>query len=172
MATPQKITVGRDGSIAPRSDSEPMTIEAASAPEMKKIDTSATTRMLVTVANGNWSSSSGARAFQTLLRNFPQVDGVFTANDQMALAVLHVAHEKGIQVPQDLKVIGFDDLAETPYYSPSLSTIRQDLHELGTMAVKKVIEMVNEPEKSLSTALPNTIILKPQLIVRESTRRS
>jgi len=124
------------------------------------------------IASGNWSSSSGARAFQTLLENYPQVDGVFAANDQMALAVLHVAHEKGIQIPKDLKVIGFDDLSETPFFSPSLSTIHQDLHELGTMAVKKAIEMVNEPDKPLTAALPDTIILKPQLIARESTRRS
>jgi LacI family transcriptional regulator len=120
------------------------------------------------VVSGNWSSSSGEKAFQLLLENYPEVDGVFAGNDQMALAVLHVANERGIKVPQQIKVIGFDDLAETPYYSPSLSTIRQDLRSLGIMAVKKVIEMVNGAENP-AESLPDTLILKPQLVMRRST---
>jgi DNA-binding LacI/PurR family transcriptional regulator len=82
------------------------------------------------ITSGNWSSASGEKAFNLLLENYPEVDGVFAANCQMALAVLHVAHEKDIKVPEQLKVIGFDDRAETPYYSPALSTIRQDLRTL------------------------------------------
>lgn len=124
------------------------------------------------IAAGNWSSASGEKAFQTLLETYPEMDGVFVGNDQMALSVLHVANERGIKVPDQLKVIGFDDLAESPYYSPSLSTIRQDLRTLGIMAVKKAIEMVNEPDKLQHEALPDTIIIKPELIVRQSTKTS
>lgn len=122
------------------------------------------------VVGGNWSSASGEKAFQLILQNYPEVDGVFAGNDQMALAVLHIANEKGIKIPQQLKVIGFDDLAEAPYYSPSLSTIRQDLRTLGIMAVKKAIELVNGPEKPGPEALPDTIILKPELVLRRSTQ--
>jgi DNA-binding LacI/PurR family transcriptional regulator len=122
------------------------------------------------IVAGNWSSSSGEKAFEKLLENYPEVDGVFAGNDQMALSVLHIANERGIKVPEQLKVIGFDDLAESPYYSPSLTTIRQDLRTLGIMAVKKVIEMVNQPDKPRKDALPDTIILKPELIIRESTQ--
>lgn len=124
------------------------------------------------VVSGNWSSSSGEKAFTLLLENYPEVDGVFTANDQMALGVLHVANNNNIRIPQQLKVIGFDDLAESPYYSPSLSTIRQDLHMLGITAVKKAIESVNNSEKLTSEGMPDTIVLNPQLIVRQSTQIS
>jgi DNA-binding LacI/PurR family transcriptional regulator len=117
---------------------------------------------------GNWSSSSGEKVFQNLLANYPEMDGVFVANDQMALSVLHVAHEQGIPVPQKLAVVGFDDLAETPYYSPALTTVRQDLHELGIMAVKKVLQMI-EPGDDPLALLPDTIIIKPQVIVRSSS---
>jgi LacI family transcriptional regulator len=124
------------------------------------------------IASGNWSSSSGEKAFQILLEKFPEMDGVFAGNDQMAMAVLHVANEKGIKIPDELKVIGFDDLAETPYYSPSLSTIRQDLRNLGIVAVKKAIELVNGVDEQNPDSLPDIIILKPQLIARQSTQKS
>jgi DNA-binding LacI/PurR family transcriptional regulator len=134
---------------------------------LEKVGLPVTSRQIVA---GNWSASSGEKAFLTLLENYPEVDGIFAGNDQMALSVLHVANERGIKVPEQLKVMGFDNLAETPYYSPSLTTIRQDLRVLGIMSVKKVIEMINEPDKSSKDALPDTIILKPELIVRESTQ--
>jgi LacI family transcriptional regulator len=117
---------------------------------------------------GNWSSSSGEKAFQTLLEVYPEVDGVFAGNDQMALSVLYVSHKIGIKVPEKMALVGFDDLAESTYYSPSLTTIRQDLRSLGTMAVKKAIEMVNEPNLTCDS-LSDTIVIKPQLIVRESS---
>ncbi|MCE1253637.1 MAG: LacI family transcriptional regulator [Anaerolineae bacterium] len=119
-------------------------------------------------ALGNWSSSSGERAFYSLLESYPEVDGVFAGNDQMALSVLYVAAKKKIKIPEQLAVVGFDDLSESPYYSPSLTTIRQDLRMLGTMAVKKAIEMVNEPVVT-GDSLSDTIVIKPQLIVRESS---
>ena len=121
-------------------------------------------------ATGNWSSSSGEKAFELLLENYPEMDGVFVANDQMALATLHVANERGINVPKQLKVVGFDDLAEAPYYSPALTTVRQDLRTLGIMAVKKALDMVNGFDPRSGDSLPDTIILKPQLIIRKSSQ--
>jgi DNA-binding LacI/PurR family transcriptional regulator len=117
---------------------------------------------------GNWSSSSGEKAFQSLLDTYPEMDGVFAGNDQMALSVLYVAHKQGIKIPENLAVVGFDDLAESQYYSPALTTVRQDLRTLGTMAVKKAIEMVNKPDVTRDS-LSDTIVIKPQLIVRESS---
>ena len=119
-------------------------------------------------AAGNWSSSSGDRAMRQLLENFPEMDGVFVGNDQMALGVLHVASEAGIQIPLQLGVVGFDDLPEAPYYTPALTTVHQDLHMLGTMAVKKAIEMLNGIEDG-EDGIPNNMVLKPQLIVRQSS---
>jgi LacI family transcriptional regulator len=119
-------------------------------------------------ALGNWSSSSGDRAMHQLLEVFPEMDGVFVSNDQMALGVLHVAHEAGISIPHQLAVVGFDDLPEAPYFSPALTTIHQDLHHLGIMAVKKAIKMVKGIEDE-QEAIPDNLILEPQLVVRQSS---
>lgn len=117
----------------------------------------------------NWSSAGGEKAFRTLLESFPQMDGIFAANDQMALAVLHVANQVGINVPRQLAVVGFDDLAESAYYSPALTTVRQDLRSLGTLAVKKAIQMVNLSPVPEGETLPETILLEPYLMVRSSS---
>ena len=118
--------------------------------------------------SGNWSSFSGVKAMEHLLNVFPEMDGVFAGNDQMALGVLHVAHQKGIRVPEDLALVGFDDLDEAPYFSPSLTTIHHDLHQLGIMAVKKSIELVKNSNREGQEGVDSTII-KPWLIVRESS---
>lgn len=117
---------------------------------------------------GNWSSASGEKAFLEILETDPSIEGVFAANDQMALAAIYIAHQRGIKIPQQLAISGFDDLPETPYYTPALTTVRQDLRTLGIMAVKKCMQMVN-PDDYAGDDLPDTIVLKPQLIVRQSS---
>jgi DNA-binding LacI/PurR family transcriptional regulator len=119
-------------------------------------------------APGNWSSSSGDKAMRQLLERYPEMDGVFAGNDQMALGVLHVAHEAGIEIPGQLAVVGFDDLPESPYFSPALTTVNQDVHQLGIMAVKKAIEMVNGITDG-AESIPHSLILRPHLILRKSS---
>ncbi len=119
---------------------------------------------------GNWSSRSGAAAFETLLAQYPLIDGVFAANDQMALSVLRIAHQKGRRVPQDLAVIGFDGMAESAYFWPSLSTINQNQHELGCIAVEKIVQMIAAHQNQASIP-PEYTRLQPELIIRESTTK-
>jgi len=64
---------------------------------------------------------------------------VFLANDQMALGLLAALHEEGLEIPDDLSVVGFDDLPEAPYFTPPLTTIRQDFAELGRRGVQLVL---------------------------------
>ncbi len=120
---------------------------------------------------GNWSSSSGDKAFRRLLESYPQMDAVFAANDQMALGILHVAHQQGLRVPDDLAVIGFDDLFEASYFTPALSTISQDLNLLGQLAVRKIVQMLSPEVLSPEPALADTITLQPSLVVRASTKQ-
>jgi LacI family transcriptional regulator len=115
---------------------------------------------------GNWSSSSGESAFAELIQKFPEMDAVFASNDQMALAVLHYTYVHGIRVPQDLAVVGFDNLAESAYYSPSLTTVIQPLRELGILAVKTLLAQIEGADDGFSG---KTIVLKTELLVREST---
>jgi LacI family transcriptional regulator len=117
---------------------------------------------------GNWSSSSAEAAFMQLLDSYPGMDAVFAGNDQMALTVLQVAHRRGRCVPQDLAVIGFDNMAESAYFWPPLSTINHNLYELGCRAVQETVEQIEALHRDEKLE-PQNILLSPELIVRESS---
>jgi len=119
-------------------------------------------------AEGNWSASSGEAAFTQLLESYPGMEAVFVGNDQMALTVLQVAHRQGLRVPQDLAVIGFDNMAESAYFWPALSTINHNLYELGCRAVQETVEQIEAVHRDEKLELHN-ILLSPELIVRESS---
>lgn len=120
---------------------------------------------------GNWSSASGYAAFQQLLYEYPDMDAIFVANDQMALSVLQIASEKGLHVPDDLAVIGFDNLAESPYFMPALTTIKQDQHEFGCRAVRELVNKIDLANHEQRTESQN-ILISPELIVRQSSIRA
>jgi LacI family transcriptional regulator len=119
---------------------------------------------------GNWSSRSGKLAIGELLNKFPEMDAIFVGNDQMALSVLQTAAERGIRVPDDLAVVGFDGIPESEFYSPSLSTVYQNQDELGRTAVQELVRLVDEKLQDEEVIQPSQISLKPELIVRESTQ--
>ncbi len=104
-------------------------------------------------------------AFEALLGLDPGLDGVFVGNDQMALGVLRVAHARGIAVPDDLAVVGFDGLDEGAQFTPSLTTVVQPLRELGELAVREVTAATSD--RSDASAI-RTQVLATQLVVRES----
>lgn len=115
---------------------------------------------------GDWSSASGTAAMTEIMQKYPEINAVFASNDQMALGVLHYAHMHGLRVPEDLAVIGFDNLIETPYFIPPLTTVEQPLGELGTQAVKTLVEQI---ESEGADRVVNTLVLNTHLVVREST---
>lgn len=120
---------------------------------------------------GNWSSASGAEAIERLFMQYPTMDAVFAANDQMALGVLQAACQKGIDVPRDLGVVGFDNIAESAYYWPPLTTIEQDQHALGRIAVEAAIGMITSRRAGTGALSPTPVTLSPTLIVRHSSLR-
>lgn len=122
-------------------------------------------------AEGNWSSASGESAFNQLLSRYPDMDAVFVGNDQMALSVLQVACRTGISVPQRLGVVGFDGLAESSYYWPPLTTVIQDQLLLGSTVVEELVHWIEKARTSGEPPRPRTIVLKPELAVRESSVR-
>ncbi len=117
---------------------------------------------------GNWSSSSGGSAFEQLLRSYPEMDAVFVANDQMALAVLQAANSRGLRVPHDLAVVGFDNFAESAYFWPALTTIDHNHHELGCRAVQELVYQIEAVRRDENME-PHNISLFPELVVRESS---
>ncbi len=115
---------------------------------------------------GDWSPLSGYNA-GLLLANDPQTTAVFVANDQMALGVLSAFHERGIRVPEDVSIVGFDDTPESAFYTPALTTVRQDFILLGEVAVELLDRLVADEG---STA-PVKHLIEPQLVIRASTGR-
>jgi LacI family transcriptional regulator len=97
------------------------------------------------------------------------MDAVFVGNDQMALSVLQMACRQGIEVPRDLAVVGFDGLADTAHYWPPLTTVRQDLKNLGCTAVRELILTIEASRQEHVVFQPTSISLRPELIVRESS---
>jgi len=119
-------------------------------------------------AMGNWSSQSGAAAFAELLQKYPDIDAVFASNDQMDLGVLHYAAAHGIRVPEDLAVVGFDDLPEAAYYTPTLTTVKHPLRELGRYAVKSLLALIEGEQEAVSDQV---LTLRTELVIRDSTQR-
>jgi DNA-binding LacI/PurR family transcriptional regulator len=79
---------------------------------------------------------------------------------------VHYANAHGIRVPQDLAMVGFDDLAESAYFSPALTTVRQPLRELGILAVKTLLKQI---AGALPTHLENASVFQTELVIGDST---
>lgn len=122
-------------------------------------------------SEGNWSSASGREAAEDLFSKYPQMDAIFAANDQMALGALSVIHEKGLRVPQDIGIVGFDNIAESAHFWPPLTTIQHDNIQVGALAVNEIIRIIGAVEDNKDIQSQATM-LKPELLVRESSRRS
>lgn len=123
------------------------------------------------IVEGDWSAASGAQGFRQLLDQYPEIDAVFACNDQMALGVLQTAHELGLRVPQDLGVVGFDNTPEAAYFWPPLTTVRHQLIEQGKLAVQTLIDMVEVQQQEEDIFQPETQLLQPELLVRQSSVR-
>ena len=119
---------------------------------------------------GNYSSASGAIAADHLFARYPEMDGVFVANDQMALSVLREAHQRGIKIPDQLAVVGFDNIPESAFFSPSLTTISQDPQQLGGLAVQSLVNMIQARQENRPIEAQNSLV-PPTLVVRESTQK-
>jgi DNA-binding LacI/PurR family transcriptional regulator len=114
---------------------------------------------------GDWSARSGYELSADLVRD-PQVTAIFAANDALALGVLRRIHEAGRDVPGSISVVGFDDVPDAAYYTPPLTTIRQDFITLGRSSFGLLLD---EIESGGRAAVHVTI--PAQLIVRASTAR-
>ena len=111
---------------------------------------------------GDWSAQSGYEAGR-LIADDPDITAVFAANDAMALGLLKALHERGRRVPEEVSVVGFDDVPEAAFYWPGLTTVRQDFTELGTRAVELALRALEgEADASLD-------LVRPELVVRDST---
>jgi DNA-binding LacI/PurR family transcriptional regulator len=112
---------------------------------------------------GDWSAASGYEIGNRIAADH-SVTAVFCANDPMALGLLRALSEHGRRVPEDVSVVGFDDIPEAAYFLPPLTTVRQNFGELGRRALAALVDLINgrEPARALEP-------VAPRLVVRSST---
>lgn len=119
-------------------------------------------------AEGDWSASSGEAGLYRLLEQCPTLDAVFACNDQMALGVLQGARRTGRQIPQNLAIVGFDDIPESAFFFPSLSTVRQDLAQMGQQAIL-LLDRILDGRREEQEIEPEVLWVTPELVIRESS---
>lgn len=110
---------------------------------------------------GDWTSDYGYTFGKTY--DFSDATAVFAANDQMALGLVHGLSERGLSVPGDISVVGFDDLPDARHFLPPLTTVRQDFRALGALALQIIIAAIEGEE------VAEHDIIEPRLIVRRSS---
>jgi len=115
-------------------------------------------------AVGDWTPESGYR-IGCELAQLPDLSAIFVANDQMSLGVLRALHEAERTVPEDVSVVGFDAIPESAFFTPPLTTVRQDFLEMGRQGFRLLQLQINEGRRTDAR-----ITIAPELVVRSSTR--
>jgi DNA-binding LacI/PurR family transcriptional regulator len=118
------------------------------------------------IALGNYQHSSGYEGMKQLLTLPEKPTAVFAANDMMAIGAILAIKEMGLLVPEDISVVGYDDITFAPMVYPQLTTIRQPLFEMGVLAARGLIDRITMGEQAEIVKR----ILPAELIVRKSTR--
>jgi len=115
------------------------------------------------VEQGDFLQPGGHQAMSRLLDQANLPLAVFVANDEMAIGAIEAVRGRGLSVPDDVAIIGFDDIQMAPYVQPPLTTVRQPIREFGVLAVQMLLRRINDPE-----AEAETIVLPTQLVIRRS----
>lgn len=113
---------------------------------------------------GGFRAGGGHAAMLRLLDSGEPFSGVFVGNDEMALGAMRALHERGLRVPQDVSVVGFDNIEQAPYFTPPLTTVIQDFHTMGELVVEYLIALIEKPDTPYYQR-----VLTPELVVRQST---
>jgi DNA-binding LacI/PurR family transcriptional regulator len=115
-------------------------------------------REIPPIERGDWSAESGYRAGLRLAED-PACTAVFAANDQMALGVLRAMAERGRKVPEEVSVVGFDDIPDAGSYLPPLTTVHQDFAEVGRRCVEAMLRQIrHEPVDAGTVLVPTTLV--------------
>ena len=111
------------------------------------------------------SPESGYLAMKALLARHRDFTAVFCFNDIAAMGATRAIHDAGLRVPEDISVIGFDDILSAAYQKPSLTTVRQPLREMGSKGAQMLLDIIANP----NAEVPTESVISPELVVREST---
>jgi DNA-binding LacI/PurR family transcriptional regulator len=117
----------------------------------------------IPTVTGNFTQESGETAMRTLLAEHPHLEGVFVANDLMALGALLTLRDVARRVPEDMAVVGFDDSSAATAARPALTTVRHPLEDMAAEAARLLLARVDDPAMQVSS-----VIYEPTLVVRRS----
>lgn len=115
------------------------------------------------VCDGDFDGCSGVMAVEKLLASGSRFTAIFAANDMTAYGARLALYRRGIRVPEEVSIIGFDDQAESAFFTPPLTTVRQPAKEMGIDAAQAMVNLINKRPYTLSS-------MATEVIVRESTR--
>lgn len=104
-------------------------------------------------------------AVKEILAKYPRVDGIIACNDTVAISIYKALKKEGYRVPEDIQIIGFDNIRLSGLHSPGISTISQPIKEMGTLAVQTILDYFNEQPFQKEN------ILDVSLVERQTTRR-
>ncbi|SEM70329.1 LacI family DNA-binding transcriptional regulator [Lihuaxuella thermophila] len=113
---------------------------------------------------GYFSKEKAALGTRELMANKPDITAFFAASDEMAFSVIKTLRDLGKRVPDDISVVGFDDIKEAEFFEPRLTTVRQDKYQLGSEAARMLLNIIENPDYQ-----PTPVTLPSQLIIRQST---
>ena len=126
-------------------------------------------RLVAQLDSESPSPEVGYRVTQKLLATGEPFTALFAFNDISAIGAIRALREAGRCVPEDVSVVGFDDIQSAAFQNPPLTTVRQPLREMGVIAAQILLRRINAPAK---TPYPKTVTVEPELIVRESTTKA
>ncbi len=119
------------------------------------------------VVESDYQQQTGYQAAKNLLQKVdPPPTAIFASNDLSAFAAMDAARECGLRVPDDISILGFDDIPQASFVYPKLTTVRQPLEQMGQVAVKMLLDQIKDPDRP-----PQRVALATQLIIRDSCKR-
>ena len=116
----------------------------------------------------SWSPELGYEPVKLFVAKKRDFTAIFCFNDTSAIGAMRALGEAGVRIPEDVSVIGFDDIMSAAFQRPSLTTIRQPLRAMGAIAARTLLEKIAHPEQRF----PEEIVMGPELVVRESSGRA
>jgi len=121
--------------------------------------------LCVHLQTNSWSPQLGYPAIEDLLASHRDFTAIFCFNDIAAIGAIRAIVDAGLRCPDDISVVGFDDISSSAFTTPSLTTIQQPLHRMGDMAAQLLLKRIQNPKE----AFPDRVVFEPELVVREST---
>lgn len=117
------------------------------------------------VVEGQYTPPSGKAAMDRLLHQAPDLTAVVCANDWMALGAIEAVYQRGLRIPDDISLVGFDDIDSAQWLTPPLTTLRQPLRQIGAKGAELLIEQMETGQRC-----SETVLFPAELIVRQSVQ--